>query len=230
MQRKIIASPKLPTSPSSLLPVQLPLGPGGCPAGERWTVSSWGSQFPLWHGVSGQGGRIRMKEGGWRAQWSWLTNQISVLRERKQQQLIIWLFIWLCSLLCFHLLSHFSPMASLFGTLFLLYRFSSILGTCWCLCSSLPLLPFCLSRLTALRQGHSGLGTPLLHSHSLWPTPFHTKSLPLLTFLSDCIGWLRSGMFCSSLCTDGRVRMTKTRSLSPALRCVIQSLLLKSPA
>lgn len=34
-------------SPSSS-PVQLPLGPGGCPVGERWTVSSWGSQFPWW--------------------------------------------------------------------------------------------------------------------------------------------------------------------------------------
>ncbi len=42
------SSPLLPFSSPSPSPVRLPLGPGGCPAGGRWTVSSWGSRFPWW--------------------------------------------------------------------------------------------------------------------------------------------------------------------------------------
>lgn len=45
-------------SPFSL-PVQLPLGLGGCPVKERWTVSSWGSLFPWWHCLS-------VRRTGWR--------------------------------------------------------------------------------------------------------------------------------------------------------------------
>lgn len=33
---------------SSCSPARLLLGPGGCPAEERWTESSWGSRFPWW--------------------------------------------------------------------------------------------------------------------------------------------------------------------------------------
>lgn len=105
----------------------------------------------------------------------------------------------------------------LFGTWFLLCPFFFyILGTCWwdSLFCGFTLLPVGLSWFPVLRQGHSKLGTPPLHSHLLSLNPFHTKPHPLFTSLSPCIGCLSSGLFCSIPCTDGRVRMTKTHSLA----------------
>lgn len=52
-----------PASFPSTLPVQLPLGPSGCPVEGRWTVSSSGFQFPWWHCLS------ERKTGGRRG-WS----------------------------------------------------------------------------------------------------------------------------------------------------------------
>lgn len=52
----------------SCSPARLLLGPGACPARERWTESFWGSQFPWWlclsKRVTGQ------KGGGGGGEWS----------------------------------------------------------------------------------------------------------------------------------------------------------------
>lgn len=110
--------------------------------------------------------------------------------------------IWLY---CFYLTNFFSLLLC-FKTLFLdfpafshpisiLLNFFVILSTCWCVCSGFTILPLSLSWLSALRQGHSGLGPPLLHSHLLCLTLFHSKSHPLLTFYPVFIGCLSSQLF-----------------------------------
>lgn len=87
--------------------------------------------------------------------------------------------------------------------------------------ASSPLLSLCLSKLSAQARAFWARNTsfPLLRNHSLHYAPLHTKPRPLFNILSFCIGCFISWLFCSILCTDGRVRMTKddkeTLSLSP---------------
>lgn len=218
----LLRPPCLCSAPS--LPVRLPLGLGGCPVEGRWTVSSWGSQFPWWHSLSERrtrwsgGGNDPKEENPHKRRRVKLSVKVAEKEDRCALYSSLmkknWIILFLSHnfLLCTFIFNTF-PWFSCFSTAYFCstpFLFFVILSTCWCVCSGFTILPLSLSWLSALRQGHSRLGTPLLRSHLLCRTLFHAKSHPLLTFNSVFIGCLSSGLFCSSLCTDGRVRMTKT--------------------
>lgn len=117
-----------------------------------------------------------------------------------------------CSLL--YLSKHFSLITQLFSpTLFL---FNRIFFYPQHLLVSLPRLhsPSSLSLpalSTEARASWAENASPSL-SFAV-PDSLSRKSHPLFTFLALCIGCLRSGLRCSSPCTDGRERITKTYSL-----------------
>lgn len=159
---------------SSHSPAQLLLGPDGCPAGERWTESSWGSLFPWWLCLSKR--VMGQKGGGGETEWS---------RERKSkrrkraglrrkingpqfQSEIISYFSCLT-----YVLTHFS-----IEKLFNEFSFPSAPARVY-LSALLPLSDSQLPR----RQGHSRRGTPLLRSHWLCLTPSNTGPSLLSHFL-----------------------------------------------
>lgn len=142
------------------------------------------------------------KEGKELSDCGW-ERKISGLQLRKDYCFIV--SVWVFSVLYLYLSTQFSLINQLFGTLFQFY--------------SIFFYPQHL--LVSLLRLHSpsSLSLPALEAEAraFWarntspllpfavPDSLSCKSHPLVTFLSICIGCLRSGLFCSSPCTDGRV-------------------------
>lgn len=156
-------------------PARLLLGPGGCPAEERWTESFWGSRFPWWLCLPKGDGTKRRKRR--RTEWSKQRQSKRRVRssgsetEKKNKCAphSKWdYFLLFLSYLCFNTFFLDADALQLILTLF----FSPV-STCLCLYYLSTLLS--LSDSHPQRQGHSRRGTPLLCSYSLCLTPSHTS-------------------------------------------------------